>query len=192
VARPQEFDTAEALHKAMGVFWRKGYEATSLVDLLEATGLSKSSLYGTFGGKRELFLAAFDSYREERTRDMGQILNQGSAREAIETFFRTIIDVAQASEFSRGCMSINQAVELAPHDPEIQGRVEEDFQRIEDALTYTIKRGQADGSVRSNKDARELARLFVVAFPGLQVMMRAGGNKPRLDDALRLILSNLD
>jgi TetR/AcrR family transcriptional repressor of nem operon len=192
VARPQEFDTAEALHQAMGVFWRKGYEATSLVDLLEATGLSKSSLYGTFGGKRELFLAAFDAYREERARDMGRVLREGPARQAIETFFRTIIDVAQAAELSRGCMSINQAVELAPHDPEIQGRVEEDFQRIEDALTRTIERGQAEGSVKSTKDARELARLFVVAFPGLQVMMRAGGNKARLDDALRVILSNLD
>jgi TetR/AcrR family transcriptional repressor of nem operon len=192
VARPQEFDTAEALHQAMGVFWRKGYEATSLVDLMEATGLSKSSLYGTFGGKRELFLAAFDAYREERAWDMGQVLHQAPARQAIETFFRMIIDVAQASELSHGCMSINQAVELAPHDPEIQGRVEEDFQRIEDALTRAIERGQADGSVKNTRDARELARLLVVAFPGLQVMMRAGGNRARLDDALRLILSNLD
>uniref|UniRef100_UPI001CF1B65F TetR/AcrR family transcriptional regulator n=1 Tax=Hymenobacter terricola TaxID=2819236 RepID=UPI001CF1B65F len=67
MARPQEFDTAAALHKAMGVFWRKGYEATSLVNLLEATGLSKSSLYSSFGGKRALFLAAFDAYRQQRT-----------------------------------------------------------------------------------------------------------------------------
>lgn len=192
MARPQEFDTAEALHQAMGVFWRKGYEATSLVDLLEATGLSKSSLYGTFGGKRELFLAAFDAYRKERALDMGQVLNQGPPRQAIETFFRMVIDVAQAAELSRGCMSINQAVELAPHDPDIQGRVEEDFQRIEDGLTRAIERGQAEGSVKSTRDARGLARLFVVAFPGLQVMMRAGGNKARLDDALRVILSNLD
>jgi TetR/AcrR family transcriptional repressor of nem operon len=192
MARPQEFDTAEALHQAMGMFWRKGYEATSLVDLMEATGLSKSSLYGTFGGKRELFLAAFDAYRAERARDMGRILEEGPARQAIETFFRTIIADVQAPELSRGCMSINQAVELAPHDLEVQSRVEEDFQRIEDALTRAIQRGQAEGSVKSARDARELARLFVVAFPGLQVMMRAGGNRARLDDALRLILSNLD
>ena len=63
MARPQEFNTAEALYKAMGVFWSKGYEGTSLADLLEATGLSKSSLYATFGDKRDLFLAAFDCYR---------------------------------------------------------------------------------------------------------------------------------
>ncbi|KLK91440.1 TetR family transcriptional regulator [Microvirga vignae] len=192
MARPQEFDTAEVLHKAIGVFWRKGYEATSLVDLLEATGLSRSSLYSSFGGKRELFLAAFDAYREARARAMRRVLHQAPARQAIEEFFRMIIADAQAPELSRGCMSINQAVELAPHDPEIRDRVEEDFQLIEDALTSAIERGQVDGSVRSARSSRELARLLVVAFPGLQVMMRAGGNRARLDDALRVIFSNLD
>ena len=192
MARPQEFNTAEALHKAMGVFWRKGYEATSLVDLLEATGLSKSSLYGTFGGKRDLFLAAFDAYREERVRDMHQILDHGPARHAIETYFRMIIADARAPEFSHGCMSINQAVEMGPHDPEVRGRVEEDFLHFENALTRTIERGQADGSVKSTKNARELARLLVLAFPGFQVMVRAGGDRAWLDDALRLLLSNLD
>lgn len=192
MARPQEFDTAKALHQAMGVFWRKGYEATSLADLLEATGLSKSSLYGTFGSKRELFLAAFDAYREARTEDMLRVLDRGPARQAIETFFRMIIADAGAPEFQRGCMSINQAVEMAPHDPEVQGRVEEDFQRMEDALTRAIERGQEDGSVASTRDAGELARMLVLAFPGLQVMVRAGRDKTRLDETLKVLLSSLD
>ena len=61
MARLQEFNTEEALRKAMNMFWQKGYEATSLADLLEAMGLSKSSLYAAFGGNRELFIAAFDA-----------------------------------------------------------------------------------------------------------------------------------
>ncbi len=68
MARPQAFNTEEALHGALSVFWRKGYEATSLADLLAATRLSKSSLYATFGDKRSLFLAAFDAYRQARRR----------------------------------------------------------------------------------------------------------------------------
>jgi TetR/AcrR family transcriptional regulator, transcriptional repressor for nem operon len=192
MARPQEFDSEEALHKAMGVFWRKGYEASSLADLLEATGLSKSSLYGTFGSKRELFLAAFDAYRRERAEDMYRILDRGPARQAVAAFFRMIIADAQAPEFARGCMSINQAVEMAPYDPEVRGRVVEDFQVLEDVLTRTIERGQADGSVTSTRNARELARGMVLAFPGLQVMVRAGYDPVRLDDSLRVLLSSLD
>ncbi|WP_341486854.1 TetR/AcrR family transcriptional regulator [Pararhizobium sp. A13] len=192
MARPQEFNTADALNKAMQVFWNKGFEAASLVDLLNATGLSKSSLYGTFGDKRELFLAAYDSYRAARAREMDAILNEGSARQALETFFCKIIADARAVEFSHGCMSTNQAVEMAPHDPQVRDRVEADFQLIEDAFARTVERGQADGSVKNGRSAREIARLLVVAFPGFQVMVRAGAGKARLETALDMLLSNLD
>ncbi|WP_231716733.1 TetR/AcrR family transcriptional regulator [Burkholderia ubonensis] len=192
MARPREFDAAEVLHKAMEVFWRKGYEATSVVDLVDATGLGKSSLYGAFGGKRELFLAAFDAYRSDRARDMHRILDHGPARDAIETFFRMIVRDAHAPKFANGCMSINQAVEMAPHDPEVRERVQSDFQYIEDALTRVIERGQGEGSVNGTRPARDVARLLVVAFPGLQVMVRAGYGNERLDDALRLLFLNLD
>jgi TetR/AcrR family transcriptional regulator, transcriptional repressor for nem operon len=192
MARPQEFETADALNKAMRVFWNQGYEATSLADLMAATGLSKSSLYGTFGDKREFFLAAYDVYRAERAREMEAILNTGPARQTIETFFGKIIADASAVEFSNGCMSTNQAVELAPHDPLVRHRVETDFQMIEDAFARTIARGQTEGSVKTVKDARMLASLFVVVFPGLQVMVRAGAVQSRLKEALELLLSNLD
>jgi TetR/AcrR family transcriptional repressor of nem operon len=176
----------------MGVFWRKGYEATSLSDLLEVTGLSKSSLYGAFGGKHELFLAAFDAYREDRARDMNRLLKQRSAREAIETFFRVIVSDARDPSRGSGCMSINQAVELAPHDPDVRRRVEEDFQRIEDAFTAAIERGQAEGAVARHRAPRDLARLLVLAFPGLQVMVRAGTDPARIEGSLSQLLSLLD
>ena len=93
MARPQEFDTAEALYKAMDVFWRKGYEATSLADLLDATGLSKSSLYATFGGKREFFRPP--STPTARGGQRRCTAFSGTAPRAIERFFRTLFaDVA--------------------------------------------------------------------------------------------------
>lgn len=192
MARPQEFSTAQALHDALGVFWRQGYEATSLPDLLAATGLSKSSLYGTFGGKRELFLKAFDAYRSDRAQEMHRILGDGHARHAIETFFGKIIADARVPGFSRGCMSTNQAIEMAPHDVEVRARVEADFRLIEDALAATIGRGQAEGAIPWERDARAVARLLVVAFPGFQVIARAGVDGGRLQDALSLLLANLD
>ena len=89
MGRPREFEAAEALRQAMHVFWSKGYEGASLADILHATGLSKSSLYATFGDKRTLFLAAFDAYRSERLEYLNRILHGGQlARQSIETFFR--------------------------------------------------------------------------------------------------------
>jgi TetR/AcrR family transcriptional regulator, transcriptional repressor for nem operon len=190
--RPLEFNPDAALNSAMRVFWNKGFEATSVVDLMQATGLSKSSLYGAFGDKRELFLTAYDAYRRDRAREMELTLKQGTAREAIEVFFCKVINDATAVEFSNGCMSTNQAVELAPHDPQVRNRVETDFQLIEDALARCIERGQKEESIKSKVEARKLARLFVVAFPGLQVMVRAGAAKPRLADALELLFATLD
>lgn len=192
MARPQEFNTTEALHEAMDVFWRKGFEATSLADLLEATGLSKSSLYATFGGKRELFITAFDAYRAERAQELQHILALGSARDAIEQFFRKIVTDAGNGNSSRGCMSINQAVEMAPYDTDIRRRVLDDFALAEEMFTNAVERGQAEGSVKSARPARSLARLLVLGFPGLQVMTRAGSDSAQLDETLNLLLSILD
>lgn len=192
MARPQEFESADVLHRALGVFWRDGYEGTSLDQLLRATGLSKSSLYASFGNKRELFLKAFDAYRSERTREMHLLLSEGTGRAAVEAFFRRIIRDASAVEFQHGCMSTNQAVEMAPHDADVKARVEADFQLIEDALTEAIARGQRDGSVANIRDPRVLAELFVIAFPGFQVMVRAGTGQRRLERALETLLTNLD
>lgn len=192
MARPQAFNTTEALHQAMDVFWHKGFEATSMADLLEATGLSKSSLYAAFGGKRELFMAAFDAYRNERLREMRRMLEHVPAREAIERFFCKIVFDAGDGAPSRGCMSINQAVEMAPHDPEIRGRVLEDFALIEKSLVQALERGQAEGSIQNVGNVQHLARLLVLAFPGLQIMVRAGSDRAQLDAAMNSLLSILD
>lgn len=192
MARPQMFDRSAVLHQAMAVFWRKGYEATTMVDLLAATGLSKSSLYAAFGNKKQLFLAAFDAYRAIRAVQMQRLLAQGSAREAIADFFRLIIADAGALDYIDGCMSINEAVEMAPHDADIRQRVQLDFERIEQALLVAIQRGQAEGSVNQHKSAEELSQLLLLAFPGLQVMVRAGCSAPKLNATLTMLLAHLD
>lgn len=192
MVRPQEFDRRNVLNRAMTLFWNKGYDATSLSDLLIATGLSKSSLYGSFGDKRELFLEAYDTYREERAREMSLILGAGPADKAIRAFFAKIIEDAALVAFSNGCMSTNQAVELAPRDSAVKSRVDEDFKLIEEAFFETIQRGQKEGSVSPKADARAVASMFAVAFPGFQVMVRAGTAPRRLETALNQLLSNLE
>ena len=193
MARPQEFEASEALKSAMRVFWSKGYEAASLNDILSATGLSKSSLYATFGDKRELFLAAFEAYRRERMQRLETALNDGQpARQSIEKFFRQGVARAEAPEHAYGCMTANEAVELAPHDLDIQQLVTQDFQAVEQAFARAILRGQADGSIARDKDPRQLARFLVVSLQGLQVMVRAKSRRTLLDDTLTVMLAALD
>jgi len=190
MARPREFEQSEVLRRAMFLFWEKGYEATTLADLLEATGLSKSSLYDTFGDKRRLFLAALDLYRAEQAERLRATLNDGRpARESIAGFF-TIH--ALHPERRYGCMSCNEAVELAPRDEEIQRLVNADFEGVVDAFAAAIIRGQADGSVTSREDPRKLASFLAVGLQGLNVMARAGADVGRLGESITVMLSTLD
>ncbi|MFP3501638.1 TetR/AcrR family transcriptional regulator [Burkholderia sp. SIMBA_062] len=192
MARPREFDERDALLQAMRVFWSQGYEATSLADLLKATGLSKSSLYDTFGSKRELFLAAFEVYRLERMRMLdGYLTSESTAFASIQAFFEMVVEHARRDERPFGCMSCNEAVEFGPHDEEVQQLVERDFRGIEDALAGAIERGKVDGSIPRTKDARKLARFLTVTHQGLQIMARSKADVGRLDDALAVMLEAL-
>ncbi len=191
MARPQEFDKQQVLNKAMKLFWQKGFVATSLSDLLAATGLSKSSLYATFGSKHELMLSALDNYPAQRDADKRRGTGDGNARAGILAFFEKIVEDARAEGFE-GCMSINEAVELAPHDPEVRERVRQDFATIETILATAIARGQTDGSVATRRPPNELARLLTILFPGMQVMARSFADGDFLRTAIRQIEILLD
>jgi TetR/AcrR family transcriptional repressor of nem operon len=193
MARPREFDERSALRRAMQVFWRKGYEATSVADLLKATGLSKSSLYQTFTDRRSLFLAALETYRQDRMAHLQEKLNDGRpARESIEIFFDEILRHSADKQPPYGCMSCNEAVELGPDDAEVRKLVAADFQAVEDVFAGTIQRGQRDGSIRSQESARTLARFLTVNLQGLQVMARARVDASRSTDNVKVMLATLD
>jgi TetR/AcrR family transcriptional repressor of nem operon len=193
MGRPQEFDTTEALRRAMHVFWSKGYEGTSLADILRATGLSKSSLYATFGDKRSLFLTAFDAYRKERLAYLERMLNNElPARQAIERFFRQSIAQGMVATDTCGCMTANEAVELGPHDVDVQKLVAADFQAVEDLFAQAIARGQAEGSIANRDDPQKLARFLTVSLQGLLVMVRARSDMARLDDTVAVMMTTLD
>lgn len=193
MARPREFNQDEVLQRAMMLFWRKGFEATSMADMLEATGLSRSSLYDTFGDKRTLFLAAMDAYRRHRQERLQAMLNDGGpARQSIAGFFKSILSHALGEERQYGCMSCNEAVELAPRDEEVQRLVVADFKGVEDAFADAITRGQKDGSIANQEDSRKLARFLSVSLQGLQVMARAGVERENIADAMGVMLASLD
>ena len=195
--RTAEFEPTQALRAAMLAFWAKGYEATSLQDLLSATGLSKSSLYATFGGKRQLFLAAFAHYQEERLFHTRRIVAEAEdCRGAIAAFFRQVImrsaPAADQEQAADGCMNANEAVELAPRDADVRAMVAGFNTQVAALLAGAIQSGQADGSIRSAADAETLAGALLVYLQGIWVMARAQADAAHMLASLEATLALLD
>ncbi len=170
VGRPREFDETRVLGAAMDAFWRKGYEATSLVDLTNATGLNKASLYRVFGDKHQLFMAALKNYADIEFRETTAVVSEkASPLTNIRTVVKKITDDAGSE---RGCMMINSMVELAPHDPEVKQLLKRFGEQRLQAITGMIVRAQAVGEIRPELDANKLAVSLMIAFAGSAAMVK--------------------
>lgn len=193
MARPREFETADALEQAMRAFWAKGYQATSLRDLTGAMGLSKSSLYETFGSKHALFVAAIDHYIDTMIRRAEAGLDgAASAPAAIAELFGDVIDSAVARNDRRGCFVCNSAVEVSPHDSEAAARVRVGLDRLERAFQRAVVRGQKAGDIGAEHDPGALARYLTSSLNGLHVVAKANPDRAALEDVARIVLSALD
>jgi len=193
LARPREFDEAQALEGALNLFWRHGYEAASLEQLLTATGLSKSSLYQTFGNKAELFAAALRSYQDGQAADISHYLaSDKDPRRAFKRLLEAFTRAAPPDRKAWGCLTCNTAVELAPHDEAIARLVADHHRRLEAIFAEAVIRGQQDGTIRRSLDPRSFASFLVAALSGLQVLARSGADPRRIAAAARMTLSVLD
>lgn len=192
MVRPRNFVQSKVLHKAMNLFWNKGYEGTSLSDLLKVTGLSKSSLYETFGSKHDLFIKSFQLYRKKRMQVLSGYLTGGvTALQGVNDFFQAVVEYETNSDRPLGCMTVNEAIELAPHNPEFQKMVQQDFLDVENAFFHAIQIGQSDGSITLSKDAKSLARYLTITLQGLNVMARAQTDKEHLKVTVDIMIQAL-
>lgn len=182
MARPRQFDEDRVITAAMETFWRHGYEGTSTRDLCDSTGLGPSSLYNTFGGKRELYLRALERYYETVTAEQVARLNEpGSAKERLRAMMLHSLDSdLDDAEGRRGCFAMNAAVEVAALDPDVKSAVRRCFDRVEDELCAVVGTGQAAGEIASGRDARTLARLVQSTYYGLRVLSRVQDDRKAL------------
>jgi TetR/AcrR family transcriptional repressor of nem operon len=193
MARPREFDADSALERAMQVFWAKGYEATSLDDLCDATGLSRSSLYGAFGDKRDLLLCSIDRYSERGTARIAATLeNAPSLRDGLANLLCEFIDQIVAGPGRRGCFIGNCAAELARHDREALARVRRSLARTEAILRDALTRAQTRGEISSTADIVALARFLTSSFQGLRLVGKASSDRDTLKDIAAVVLRCLD
>jgi TetR/AcrR family transcriptional repressor of nem operon len=179
----KQFDSDDALERAMDVFWTHGYEATSMSHLLEAMGINRASLYATFGDKRALYLAAMARYDETYMTRLIELLSApGSPKEAIVRTIRTMVDIAAADQERRGCMLTNTATELAGRDPEIGQRVAANLSRIESVIYATLVRARESGEIDRDRDLRALARFLMCVQQGVRVMTKLFPGRKYLED----------
>ncbi|POM26189.1 HTH-type transcriptional repressor ComR [Actinomadura rubteroloni] len=181
MARTKEFDPDVALQKALELFWERGFEATSMADLVARLGIGRASLYATFGGKRDLYLAALQRY-QERSDAVEALARPGAALPAIRGVLDAYVTADLAS--SRGCMIVNAAIETAPRDPAAARRVAASWDGLETALAAALVRARAQGEIPAGSDPRSLARFLLVVLQGLRVVGRADPDPRRLWDAV--------
>lgn len=192
MARPREFDGDSILDKAVEAFRGKGYEGTSLTVLEKATGLGRASLYGAYGDKRALYLAALRRYDATRSLRLLASLNEArTGRAALECLFAAVI--GESVRDPRGCLLACAASERAAHDEGVARCVEGNRRRMEGGLAAAILRGRADGSVkRRGDDARTAARFLFAAVLGLRALAKAGCGKSELEGVAAEALRTLD
>ena len=193
MARTKEFDPDAALQAALELFWRKGYEATSMSDLVDHLKVARASIYATFGGKRELYLKAFDRYLENADPDIVTALSQpGPVLPAVRALVRRYARESMDDDLRRGCMVVNTAVELAPHDRAATRRVQASWNTVEVALTSALTRARAQGELSADRDPRALARFLLTLLQGMRVLAKGEPDPDRLRDAAEQALRLLD
>jgi TetR/AcrR family transcriptional repressor of nem operon len=190
VPRTKGFETGDALDAAMQLFWRKGYAATSLRDLLDGMGIGYGSFYNAFGDKHALFLASLDRFRELRTSWIDEVL-EDSGLGGIEEVFRRTVDGLVGFEPRRGCLLANTAVELGPHDAEVAAKISRYVRHTEAVFERAVIRAQEAGEIPADRDPRAMACFLVNTLHGLRVLARVGTDRAVLEDAVRVALDVL-
>lgn len=193
MARTKEFDPETALQAALELFWRRGYEATSMADLVAQLGIGRASVYAAFGSKHELYLRALRRYGRLYDPALLEELSQpGPALPAVRALVNRFAEESAGDELRRGCFVTNTAVELAPHDRAAARQVEASWDHLEAGLTSALLRARAQGELPEGRDPRLLARMLLVLLQGMRVVGKAGGDPDRARDAAAQALAFLD
>ena len=179
--RPPSYDRDVALGAIRDVFWHRGFSATSLDDIATATGMSRPSLYGAFGDKREMYLAALQMFAAESRRELQKALDAPTLREALEAFYaRAIKDYVSGKEGHRGCFVICTAVAEATGDRAIRSALAAILAEVDSAVAVRIARAQAEEDRCTGGDATALGRVATSVLHSLAVRARAGARRNEL------------
>jgi AcrR family transcriptional regulator len=178
----KHFDPDKALDTVMRLFWRQGVAATGIQDIVTATGLNRSSLYATFGGKQELYRAALDRYVERRSQPaFSRLAGDGRGLPAVHDFFASLIEARCSGAHARwGCMVSNAHAGGENSDPEVQAALDRHHQRLREALRTALVAAEAKGQLAPDTDAGAVADLLALLAYGVNLRSRAGADAREL------------
>ena len=191
MVRTKQFDQYAALDQAMELFWERGFHATSIQDLVDHLGVNRQSLYDTFGGKDQLYLAALERYRTLAAQPVHQALaREGPVREVLQRFFSEFLDNFLAGNW-KGCFMVNATAELAGQDEGVSRVCAANARQLETAFAGLIARGLQAGEINPARPTLQLARFLVNTLNGLAVTAKATRDRKALDQIVEVALAAL-
>jgi TetR/AcrR family transcriptional repressor of nem operon len=191
MGRPIEYDQSKVLDSVVKLFWAQGYEATSMKNICEVTGLQPGSVYAAFGSKRALFLAAIDAYFEQSIDNLQAILTgEGTPLERVRELFMYILGDTCRKD-SHGCLLVNALLETSADDAEVRKRITVMFRRLEDAIKEVLVEAAACGELDAGKDPAIQAKLLINNIFGLRVYAKLQPHGPAMREMVGGLLSAL-
>ncbi|GAA0136142.1 TetR/AcrR family transcriptional regulator [Paenibacillus sp. YSY-4.3] len=190
MARTKAFDTNEILHKAMVVFGNRGYEGTSLPDLITGLGIARQSIYDTYGTKWELFFAAVKHYMDQKNQELRKHCEgPGTAVDKVELVFTTIFKVLMDPELRLQCFIISSAIEQAPHNEELAAYLQANIELSEQIFYTMLERAVGEREIGPEVNIRDLARFLVHERIALITSAKLGMDEPKLFGILQMVMS---
>ena len=177
----KNYNVTDVLERAMHAFWAHGYEATSINDLVAATGINRASIYAAYTNKHNLFMESLRHYdRIYRQQFLERVARENEQKEAILAAFKVAAKQCDSSKTPVGCLLVNTVLELAPHDADVHAFVNASLREVENFFASMINAAQRDGSVRIGLDARQTAQALLGLFLGLRVLARSKSHRAAL------------
>lgn len=190
--RPLEYDPAAALDAAMQAFWRRGYQGTSMRELLDATGLSKSSFYQAFGSKEGAFEQALVQYCDATAAALRARLDVAeSGLSFIESVLMSAAAEARTAHDPRGCMIVNVATEFSARDAKVRKIIANATRRVASIFVAAVRRAQAEGTIPAGRDAAILGSYLLSNLSGLRTMVKAGNSHRAIGAIVAVIMASL-
>jgi TetR/AcrR family transcriptional repressor of nem operon len=188
VPRPREFEPEQVLDTAMREFWARGYRATSVDDLVRATGVKPGSLYGAFpGGKHALLMGSLERYSKLVVpQKLGELEEPGASLAEVRAYFDGLVSDLLSPEGRQGCLLVNSAIENAAADPEVAAVVRGHHARLENCFTIALRTAQRRGEIPAAVDPVARAKGLVAASQGLMVIGKANPD----EEVLRAIVDS--
>ena len=192
MARTKAFNTDEVLDRALRVFWRNGYEGTSMQDLVDGMQINRASIYDTFGNKEALYLTALQRYQTRNQREVLQLIERHpSVRNALDTLLEGMIRESLGDPEKKGCFVVNATTGLANRYEEVNRLVTENEERMAYAFADLVRQGQSTGEIAAHQDADTLSSYIFSSLQGLRVLAVTNSDLTKLRRVKELILTTV-